>query len=888
MRQYLDVKSRYPDAILFFRLGDFYEMFYEDAVYVAKALSLTLTSRDKGKEDPVPMCGVPHHAVRTYLLKLTELGHRVALCEQLEDPKVARGIVKRDVVRVVTPGVNLDEESLDPRVPSFVAAVAGEPRRGYGLAFLDVTTGDFHATEASTADALIDELARAEPRELVLGRGPDDGELAALLKRAYPRVPQAHAPDGATDPAETLRATLRAGFDATVPDRAPLAAAAAARVLDYARATQPGAPLPIARLEVYRRSDYLVLDEQARAHLELTESLQDRRRAGSLIDVIDETRSAMGGRLLRRWLLFPLVDVAAIRRRQDAVERLVGAHAARDQARKHLSEIADLERLVGRARLGVASPRDLSVLGRSLARLPELVAALDDARAGELPGASDEGDLLRLGDDLAADLAARLTTTLRPDAPALTKEGGYVNAGVSDELDELVAIASGGRERLTAIEARERERTGIPSLKVKFNNVFGYYIEITRSHLANVPADYTRKQTVANAERFVTPELAEFEQKILTADERRVAIELEIFTHVRDEIAAEAERLLALAGRVAAADALASLAEVAHRGAYCRPVVDESGVIELSDSRHPVVERLAAAGSFVPNDVRLDPTAEQILIVTGPNMAGKSTLIRQVALTTILAQMGAFVPARAAHLGLVDRVFTRVGAGDNLARGESTFLVEMRETAHILRYATARSLIILDEIGRGTSTYDGVSIAWAVAEHIHDRVGGKTLFATHYHELTALAGTHARVRNVSVAAREWKGEVVFLRKLSAGGASRSFGVEVAKLAGLPPAVVDRARAILRTLESEGGAGARGAEVPHPVAPASAEPAPQLGLAFGALPTTPDPSIEVRELRELRELREVLAELRAVDPDDLSPRAALDLVARLTKKLTPPS
>ncbi|HVX96489.1 MAG TPA: DNA mismatch repair protein MutS, partial [Polyangia bacterium] len=475
MRQYLDVKARYPDAILFFRLGDFYEMFYEDATYVAKALSLTLTTRDKGKEDPVPMCGVPHHAVRTYLQKLTELGHRVALCEQLEDPKVARGIVKRDVIRVVTPGVNLDEESLDPRAPSFVAAVAGEPRRGFGLAFLDVTTGDFHATEASTAEALVDELARAEPKELVLARG--DADLAALLRKAYPRIPQAHAPDAAAAPAETLRATLKAAFDATLPERAPLAVAAAARVLDYARATQPGAPLPVSRLEVYRRSDYLVLDEQARAHLELTESLQDRKRAGSLIDVLDETRSAMGGRLLRRWLLFPLVDVAAIRRRQDAVELLVGAHGARDAARKHLSEIADLERLVGRARLGVATPRDLSVLGRSLATLPALAAALDEARAGELPGAAEEGDLLRLGGDLAADVAEQLTRTLRADAPALTKEGGYVNPGVSDELDELCAIASGGRERLTAIEARERERTGIASLKVKFNNVFGYYIE---------------------------------------------------------------------------------------------------------------------------------------------------------------------------------------------------------------------------------------------------------------------------------------------------------------------------------------------------------------------------------------------------------------------------
>jgi DNA mismatch repair protein MutS len=878
MRQYLDVKSRYPDAIVFFRLGDFYEMFYEDATYVAKALSLTLTTRDKGKEDPVPMCGVPHHAVRSYLLKLTELGHRVALCEQLEDPKVARGIVKRDVIRVVTPGVNLDEESLDPRVPSFVAAVWGEPRRGYGLAFLDVTTGDFHATEASTAEALVDELARADPKELVLGRGSDaDGELAALLRRAYPRVPQAHAPDGAAADAravaESLRATLRGAFDETLPERAPLAAAAAARVLDYARATQPGAPLPVARLQVYRRSDYLVLDDQARAHLELTESLQDRRRAGSLIDVIDETRSAMGGRLLRRWLLFPLVDVAAIRRRQDAVERLVGAHAARDQARRHLSEIADLERLVGRARLGVATPRDLSVLGRSLARLPELVAALAEARQAELPGAAAVDDHLGLGDDLAPDLAGRLTRTLRADAPALTKEGGYINAGVSDELDELVSIASGGRERLQGIEARERERTGIPTLKIKFNNVFGYYIEVTRSNLAKstLPADYTRKQTVANAERFVTPELTEFEQKILTADERRVALELEIFTDVRNQVAAAAERLLALAGRVAAADALAGLAEVAHRNAYCRPVVDDSGVVEIADGRHPVVERLAAAGSFVPNDVRLDPTSEQVLIVTGPNMAGKSTLIRQVALTVILAQMGSFVPARTARIGLCDRVFTRVGAGDNLARGESTFLVEMRETAHILRYATARSLIVLDEIGRGTSTYDGVSIAWAVAEHVHDRVGAKTLFATHYHELIALAGLHARVRNVSVAAREWKGEVVFLRKLAAGGASRSFGVEVAKLAGLPPAVVDRARSILRTLESD----SRGAEVPHPVTPATAAATPQLGL-FSSSPSSPPDAVA-----------EVIATLRATDPDDLTPRAALDLIAALAKKLAPP-
>jgi DNA mismatch repair protein MutS len=888
MRQYLDVKSRYPDAIVFFRLGDFYEMFYEDAVYVARVLDLTLTTRDKGKEDPVPMCGIPHHAARTYLAKLTELGHRVALCEQLEDPRVVKGIVKRDVIRVVTPGVVLDEELLDPRAPSFVAAAAGDGRRGYGLAFLDVTTGDFRATEAATGEALLEEIGRVAPRELVLLRGDDGEALAAVARGAFPALPRASV-DGGGDAAAELGKALGPGFDAAAAERAPRAVEAAAAVLRYAGATQPGAELPVAGLTLYARADTLVIDEQARRHLELAESLLDRRRTGSLLDVLDETKSAMGGRRLRGWLLFPSVDLDAIRRRHDAVERLVAAHGARDRARKLLGEMSDLERLVGRARLGVATPRDLAALGRSLALLPSLAAALAEAHAGELRGAAaGEVDLLRLdagalppGGALGAEIAAELVRVLRPDAPALTKDGGYVNAGVSPELDELRDVAAGGRDRIAAIEARERERTGIPSLKVRFNSVFGYYIEVTRAHLASVPADYRRKQTVANAERFVTAELGEFEQQVLTADERRIALELEIFAALRAKVAAVAEPLLALAGRVAVVDTLAALAEVAHRGGYCRPVVDQDGVVELADARHPVVERLAAAGSFVPNDIRLDPAAEQILIVSGPNMAGKSTLIRQVALAVIQAQMGGFVAARAARIGLCDRIFTRVGAGDNLARGESTFMVEMRETAQILRQATARSLIVLDEIGRGTSTYDGVSIAWAVAEHLHDRIGAKTLFATHYHELGALAETHPRVRNVSVAAREWKGEVVFLRKLVAGGASRSFGVEVAKLAGLPATVIERARAILRTLEAEG---AGGADVPRPVAPAHADDGPQLGL-FGAGP--PALPAALREV-PIDRLVEIVAALRGLDPDEVSPRAAHDLLAALAKKLTPRS
>jgi DNA mismatch repair protein MutS len=925
MRQYLDVKARYPDAVLFFRLGDFYEMFYEDATHVARVLDLTLTTRDRGKEDPVPMCGIPYHAARGYLARLTDLGYRVAICEQLEDPRSVRGIVKRDVVRVVTPGVTLDEESLDPRVPCHLAAVQGDGRRGYGLAFLDVTTGSFRATESPTLDALLDELARAEPRELVLRK--EDGELAAAVRRAYPGIVQTLVDGARANPAPGPANGGAGGaagqvggdrppWEPALAERAPMAAAAAQAVLAYARSTQPAASLPLTELELFRRADTLVIDEQARAHLELTATLQDGKRTGSLIDLLDQTRSPMGGRLLRRWLLFPLVDVVTIRRRQDAVERLVGAHGARDAARKILGEVGDLERLVARARLGVATPRDLWALGAGLHRLPGLVHALEDAAAGEI-GADPE--LGGLGADLGADLADEIARTLREDAPALTKDGGLVRPGFSAPLDEWVAIAAGGRDGLAAIELRERARTGIPSLKIKFNSVFGYYLEITRAQMERVPADYVRKQTVANAERFVTPELADYEAKILGADERRIALELEIFTALRAEVARAAARLLALARRVATVDVLAGLAEVAHRNDYVRPVVDDGAVIELEDARHPVVERLAAAGGFVPNDVRLDTESEQILIVTGPNMAGKSTLIRQVALTVILAQMGGFVPARRARIGVCDRVFTRVGAGDNLARGESTFLVEMRETAHILRYATARSLIVLDEIGRGTSTYDGVSIAWAVAEYLHEVVGARTLFATHYHELCALADRHARVRNVSVAAREWEGEVVFLRKLMPGGANRSFGIQVAKLAGLPASVIEKAREILARLEGGPGradasqpATGEGAAAADPLAgvlSAPPETGPQLGLfevaggsggaggssasgmfeagarAGGPRPVSARGRAPVPRAAMDPRVAEVVATLRQLDPDELSPRRALDLLVELRNKLT---
>ena len=881
MRQYLDVKAQVPDAIVFFRLGDFYEMFYDDAVYASRVLSLTQTTRDKGKENPVPMCGVPHHSARSYIARLTELGHRVAICEQLEDPKLVKGLVKRGVVRIITPGVILDEESLEPRAPNYVAAVAGDARDGFGLAFIDVTTGDFRATEAATSEGLLDELARVDPREVLLPR--EEKDLAVLIRRAYPRMAQTIVSiDDEPAPSETLAAVLGSDLPREALDRVPQAALAAGRVLRYVRATQLSASLPVARLELFRRDEFLVIDEQARSHLELVETMLERKRQGSLLDTLDVTATAMGGRLLRRWLLFPLLDLARIRRRHDAVERLVDRQSVRETACKILSELGDIERLVSRARLGVASPRDLVVLGRSLQQLPDLAAALQQA-ADPIVALADRGsDLLNLGEDLAQDIADRIVATLEDNAPAMTKEGGFIRAGISAELDELRSIASGGRDQILAIETRERQRTGIPSLKVKYNSVFGYYIEITRTHLANVPADYTRKQTVANAERFVTAELADYDAKIQGADDRRVALELSLFSALREEVGSASGRVLDLAGRVAAVDVLAALAEQAHRHGFCRPVVDDSEILELTDSRHPVVERLAATGGFVPNDVRLDTEREQILLVTGPNMAGKSTLIRQVALSVIMAQAGSFVPARAARIGLCDRVFTRVGAGDNLARGESTFLLEMRETAHILRHATRKSLIILDEIGRGTSTYDGVSIAWAVAEYLHDTLGSRTLFATHYHELCDLTDSHPRVQNVSVAAREWKGEVVFLRKLTPGGTSRSFGIEVAKLAGLPATVVGRAKAILERLQL-GASSPRRSDEPHPALPGQGE-APQLGLfeprprkaaQAGANPAESRPGPE----------GEALAALRAADLDGLSPRGAWDLLALLQKKLT---
>ena len=948
MRQYLEVKERYADCIVFFRLGDFYEMFFDDAIVVSQLLDLTLTSRDKHREVPVPMCGVPHHAARHYVAKLIGFGRKVAICDQVEDARKAKKIVRRAVTQVITPGVLFDEDQLEPKAGHYLAALL--PGRGLhpaGLAFLDVSTGEFAAMQGSDAEAL-EEIGRIDPAELLVVEEPADKGAAApvlgpvglplgletpppdpaqpMLDHITRRLRIPLGTSRASTPAEdqallagllaepasapgavsaapatgSRRGAARAGAgagpgaDAGAPGQYALAAAAAC--VRYARATQPAGGLPLFRLRLFRPTDSLVIDESTKANLELIETLMERKRQGSLLSVLDQTKTAMGGRLLRRWLLLPLMSLQAIGQRHDAVEWLVERQAVRRDARERLGDIHDLERLTGRLSASVATPRDLDCLQRSLAELPRLHDALVTAAAASPETQLGLGlpALLDLGGDLCGDVQARIAAAICENPPINWREGGFIRRGFSAELDELVELSQGGKDHILRIEERERQRSGISSLKVRYNRVFGYYIEITRSNLHLVPTDFVRKQTLANAERFVTSELAEYEAKVLGAEERRIELELALFESLRKELLGTAARLLDLAQRVAQLDALAGLAELAHRQGYVRPQMTADLRMCIEDGRHPVVEQLAERGRFVPNDTQLDPDGEQVLILTGPNMAGKSTVMRQVALLSILAQMGSFVPARRAELGLVDRVCTRVGASDNLARGESTFMVEMRETSQILQRATRRSLVILDEIGRGTSTYDGVSIAWAVAEYLHDVIGCKTLFATHYHELCALAAARPRVRNFSVAVRQYQGEVVFLHKLVPGGASRSYGIEVARLAGLPKQVVTRAREILAALElpPAGGAGGENAALPvHGMPRTSQLPlfvaSVQRGEDAGSPPTAPAAQTAApRPPAPSPAESGVLTRLRGLECDDLTPREALALLAELTTQLKP--
>ncbi len=914
MRQYAAIKKQHPNALLFFRLGDFYELFFDDAVLAARELQITLTSRNKEKGVKIPMCGVPYHAAEGYIAKLIRRGFKVAVCEQVEDPRLAKTLVRREVTRVVTPGTAADS-SLNAEENNFLAAVAAVGER-VGFAALDLSTGEFRATEfagESAGQRIQEELEQLRPKEMLYGSS------APLLDRALSGQLRSFAPlDGAEPRHHTARVSGGGWAETPLDDwifasdhAIPLlenhfgvlslegfglagkqaAASAAGAILYYIRSTQRGTLDHVDRIGFYERQNCLVLDAVTVRNLELIEPLFPGMSAGAdagvtLFRCMDATVTPMGKRLLRTWMLRPSLDRSEIEGRLDAVEVQVKDTVRREELRRALDGILDLERLLSRVTLETANPRDLLALGASLGRIPKLrvvLAGLSASRLGTLYGVVDE----------LADLRERIDGTLVPEPPLTLSDGGVIAAGVDKDLDELRDLSRNSKQYLAQVEQRERERTGIGSLKVKFNSIFGYYIEISKANLHLSPADYERKQTLVNAERFTTPELKEYESKILDAQEKIVDIERRLFAELRSAIAAEAKRIRQTALALAEVDVLGCLAHIAALRNYCRPRFDEAensedgGDLEIVEGRHPVIElQELAAGSerFVPNDLFLDSSAvssspsnsqsatqnvprqniprQNIIVLTGPNMGGKSTYLRQAALIVIMAQMGSFVPARAVRLGIVDRVFTRIGASDNVARGRSTFMVEMTETAAILHTATARSLILLDEVGRGTSTYDGLAIAWAAVEYLHARVPAKTLFATHYFELTELAEQLSGVKNYHVSVKETGGSVVFLRRVEPGAADRSYGIEVAKLAGLPNEVVVRAREVLAEHESS-----EHRLSGHLTPGASTEPERPTQLTIFTPLSQP-----------------VLEKLREVDLDRLTPLEALNLLAELKKQI----
>ncbi|MFI5178884.1 MAG: DNA mismatch repair protein MutS [Vicinamibacterales bacterium] len=862
MRQYLDAKQQHRDAILFFRMGDFYEMFYEDALVAARALELTLTSRSKDANGGgIPMCGVPFHAVDTYIGRLVKKGFRVAVCDQVEDPRKAKGLVKREVVRVVSPGTLTDASYLDAREPAFIMAVA-PARDVVGVALLDLSTGEFTAAEYAGADgleALADELAVLKPREILVPA--DAPPVPPVVACGRPTTPA----DAWTFDLESARRTLLdqlrvGGLEGFGLDGRPAAACAAGALVQYLRGTQKVDLAHVRSIAYRQRADALLIDPTTLKHLEILEGSEGARE-GSLLDELDRTVTSIGSRLLRAWLLRPLVALEPIRDRLDAVEELAFRTTERGKFREAIKAVQDLERLVARAALGTAGPRDLVGLKLSLGVVPRVRTILAELKAPLVHS------LVSALDDLA-DIRGAIDATLVDDPPALARDGGFSRDGVDPELDELRAISRSGKQIIAQMEERERARTGIASLKIRYNRVFGYYIEVSKSNLHAVPPDYHRKQTIAGGERFVTPALKEYEEKVLGADERILERELEIFEKLRDAVAAEAPRIQATAHALSALDVLAALAEDAAVGNYIKPHVHDGDEMTVVDARHPVVERRTspAGDPFVPNDIVLNGTTQQLVILTGPNMGGKSTYLRQTALISVMAQAGSFVPAREAKLPLVDRIFARVGASDNIAKGHSTFMVEMQETANILHTATSRSLVVLDEIGRGTATFDGLSIAWAVAEFLatNPTVRPKTLFATHYHELTDLADATPGVVNYHVSAREWKDDIIFLRKIVPGRSDRSYGIQVARLAGLPHSIIERAREILAALErDELTRGGRPS-----VSGTPSEPQQQLGL-FQA----PSGGVVDGALRD---------KLAAADLDRMTPLEALAFLAELKK------
>lgn len=798
MKQYVAIKEKYPDCVLLYRMGDFYELFFEDALRVAPILEITLTSRNKGKEDSVPLCGFPYHAASSYISKLVEKGLKVAVCEQVEDPRKAKGIVKREVIRVITPGLLLDAENLQAGENNFLGGISLQEGK-LGFAFADISTGEFQIGEFPDSVSLLMAVTGLDCKELVLAGSLPDRTLRKTLEQQWPAGGINYLSDEYFRPEEAVN-LLRDIFGAekiagVKIDGHPAAVSAAGAVLRYITETQKIRPQHLFEVRWYSMENHLVIDETARRNLELFATISGNSKAGSLFSLIDETLTPMGARRLRWWLNYPLADAEKIRTRLSAVAEIKDGHLLRANLRKILVRIYDLERLAGRVALKVANPRDLTALKVSLIAIPELKAMLSDFTAPALVDIREKLGALPEVVDLIAQAIA-------DDPPQNIQEGGFIRDGFDEELDRLKSISRDAKKWIAALESQERQKTGINTLKVGYNTVFGYYIEVTKANSAAVPASYIRKQTLVNAERYINQELKEFEQTVLTAEEKIREKEYELYLVLRDNIAGHISRIQKNSSLVAELDVFTALAEVAEKHRYVCPEVDGENAIIIKDGRHPVVEAALNKEDFVPNDTLLDTDGNRLLIITGPNMAGKSTYIRQVALIILLAQMGSFVPAAKAKIGVVDKIFTRIGASDNLARGQSTFMVEMTEMAEILKNATGRSLVILDEVGRGTSTFDGLSIAWAVAEYIHDFQGSgvRTLFATHYHQLTDLAATKYGTKNYNIAVKEWGEKIIFLRKIMEGGTSRSYGIEVARIAGVPQEVITRAKEILHNLE----------------------------------------------------------------------------------------
>ena len=800
MKQYMETKSQYPDCILFYRLGDFYEMFFDDALTASRELEITLTGKNCGQEERAPMCGVPYHAVESYLNKLVSKGYKVAICEQLEDPKTAKGIVKRDVVRIVTPGTNLDTQALDETRNNYIMCIVYIADR-YGVSVSDITTGDYFVTEIPDSAKLMDEIYRFSPSEIICNEafymsGMDLDGMKDRLGITIYSLDSWYFDDEVCRQKllEHFKVSSFAGLGLADYDCGIISAGA---LLQYLLETQKNSLSNLTHITPYAAGKYMMLDSSTRRNLELCETLREKQKRGSLLWVLDKTKTAMGARTLRKYVEQPLIDKQEIEKRLDAVAELKNTAISREEIREYLSPVYDLERLITRIAYGTANPRDLTAFRSSLEMLPHIRYILEEMGSELLKNIRDDMDPLE-------DLCSLVKDAIREEPPIAMKEGNIIRDGYNEEVDKLRRAKSDGKEWLAKLENDEREKTGIKNLRIKYNKVFGYYLEVTNSYKDMVPDYYTRKQTLANAERYITPELKELEDMILGAEDKLYALEYELYSKVRDTIAGEIERIQKTAKAVAALDAFASLAAVAERNNYTRPKINEKGIIDIKEGRHPVVERMIPNDMFIANDTYLDDKKHRISIITGPNMAGKSTYMRQTALIALMAQIGSFVPAKSANIGLSDRIFTRVGASDDLASGQSTFMVEMTEVANILRNATSKSLLILDEIGRGTSTFDGLSIAWAVVEYISDSrlLGAKTLFATHYHELTELEGKISNVNNYCIAVKEKGDDIVFLRKIVKGGADKSYGIQVAKLAGVPDLVIERAKEIVEELSDE--------------------------------------------------------------------------------------